>query len=95
MRSNLIEQKERASCIQAEHEQDGECSYNVTLLDFQVTIFTKKATMRSVYIVELNVTVNNIKMSNFSQCFYGEFTSAGRKNLRKSWCKVSNILNRF
>lgn len=36
--------------------------------------------MCSVHIVELNVTVNNIKMSNVSQqCFDGEFTSPERK----------------
>jgi len=48
-------------------------------------VYKRKATVCSVNIVELNVTVNNIKMSNVSQeCFGEEFTRpAGKKKRTK------------
>jgi hypothetical protein len=42
MHNNLIKQKEKASYNTVEHEQDGQCTYHVTLLHVHVTMFTKE-----------------------------------------------------
>jgi len=63
-----------------------------------VTIISiERKTMVSLCIVELYVTVNNIKIINVLQkYFYGEFISPETiKNLFKCSCKVPDIFLRF
>jgi hypothetical protein len=57
--------------------QHWSCTCNTTIVAcLRIHCCRRNATMRSVFIIELRVTVNNMKiLSVVQQCFYDEFMS--------------------